>query len=68
MCIHDCYKAGGVFVDRAAKSLLENKLRNSENFRKEVIINDMVTEFESKVGSRCYLSRRLTSFLDQATL
>lgn len=43
-------KAGGIFVDRAAEALLQRKFINS-NFGTEEFIKEMLTIFETQVGS-----------------
>ncbi|CAG8644588.1 7679_t:CDS:2, partial [Acaulospora colombiana] len=40
-------EAGGVFVDRAARRMLENKLGNSQ-FNEDEYLKEMVSEFEKK--------------------
>lgn len=42
------FQAGGVFVDRAARTMLEAKLKNSR-YGDEEFIDLMVQEFEQKV-------------------
>ncbi|CAG7852393.1 SubName: Full=Uncharacterized protein {ECO:0000313/EMBL:CCA74286.1} [Serendipita indica DSM 11827] len=47
VCASECVQAGGVFVDRAAKRMLEDKLRASK-FNDPESIRDMVKAFEAK--------------------
>ncbi|KAG8753752.1 hypothetical protein FRC14_005759 [Serendipita sp. 396] len=47
VCASECVQAGGVFVDRAARSLFTEKLSNSK-FGDEESISDMVDKFEQR--------------------
>ncbi|KAG8755538.1 hypothetical protein FRC14_003961 [Serendipita sp. 396] len=47
VCTSECVQAGGVFVDRAARSLFTAKLSNSK-FGDEETISDMVEKFEQR--------------------
>jgi hypothetical protein len=42
-------QAGGVYVDRAARRLLEQKLATSSKFNSEEILGEMTKVFEQKV-------------------
>lgn len=53
-------QAGGVFVDRAATSLLQDKLKSSR-YGTDEIIEEMVQEFEKKVRFISFLFLRLIS-------
>ncbi|PVF92761.1 hypothetical protein CPB86DRAFT_877647 [Serendipita vermifera] len=44
----ECIQIGGVFVDRAARKLLEKKLATSAKFNSEEIISEMTGIFEQK--------------------
>ncbi|PVF93793.1 hypothetical protein CPB86DRAFT_789737 [Serendipita vermifera] len=44
----ECIQAGGVFVDRAIRSLLKQKLANSPVYGTDEMLNAMVNEFEKK--------------------
>ncbi|KAG9054865.1 hypothetical protein FS842_003929 [Serendipita sp. 407] len=47
VCASECVQAGGVFVDRAARTLLTEKLSDSR-FGDEESISDMVEKFEQR--------------------
>ncbi|KAG8802706.1 hypothetical protein FRC17_006362, partial [Serendipita sp. 399] len=44
----ECIQAGGIFVDRAARSMLVDKLKGSR-YSNDEMINIMMTEFERKI-------------------
>ncbi|PVF96877.1 hypothetical protein CPB86DRAFT_826887 [Serendipita vermifera] len=46
-CASECVQAGGVFVDRAARRMLEEKLKDSP-FNEEEYLREMIGEFEKK--------------------
>ncbi|KIM20879.1 hypothetical protein M408DRAFT_333772 [Serendipita vermifera MAFF 305830] len=47
VCPSECIQAGGVFVDRAAQAILEERLRGT-SFGSDECITDMVTAFEAR--------------------
>ncbi|PVF96876.1 hypothetical protein CPB86DRAFT_735972 [Serendipita vermifera] len=47
VCASECVQAGGVFVDRAARRLLEKKLGDSP-FNQDEYLKDMVADFERR--------------------
>jgi hypothetical protein len=56
---HFSNQAGGVYVDRAIRHLLEEKLATSPTFGTKEMINIMMEEFEKKV---CLEIRRKVSY------
>lgn len=47
VCASECVQAGGVFIDRAARRMLEEKLGDSP-FNEDEYLKEMVQEFERK--------------------
>lgn len=62
VCASECVQAGSVFVDRAAASMLDQKLEGS-SFNEEAYTDDILAEFEKKVSSLTQYRKdlRLTS-------